>query len=347
MTYRTAGSAALLLAVSLPLSARSAEAQDETRKLLRRVAGASGDDLSRLASGVPLVRVVDTGDESELLMVHAVRMRAPVAFILDQARDSRVLVDDAEGAHARGVFADPPGAADLAGLALERREVRQLERCEVGDCGLKLPAETIERLHRDVDWDSRTAGEDANRFFRREMFAILASYRDNGHEAAPVYADKAEPLHVGEGLEGLLAQAGYLVELDASFHRHLSRYPQVAQSAIEDRFSWTVEDLGVKSVVSLNHVAISPINQAGRALIGVKRLYANHYLQAGLRVILISPATGDPEAADTYVTVVTRLRFDGDLGGLRRTAMERRLERNADQAMVAVRDHLEAAFLQQ
>jgi hypothetical protein len=245
------------------------------------------------------------------------------------------------------VFSDPPAEADLERLSLERGEIRALERCRPRDCGLKLSAETIDRLHTEVDWSSRTAGDEANRFFRRELLSAMTAYSEGGNKAAPVYADKGEPLDVAEGFERLMADDDYLGKLDPVLREYLTAYPLGRSRDIEDAFSWTVEDLGVKSVVSLNHIAVKPRGASGSALIGVKRVYANHYFQAGLRVIVLTPGADDSLEADSYVTVITRLRFDGDLGGIKRTAIERRLERNAEAVLAAVRDQLEAWYLQQ
>lgn len=344
MTYRLAGSAALVVAASLSLFARPAHAQGDAERLLRRVAGASRDDLASLVAGTPFVRTVDADTRREMILVSAVRIRAPVQFILDEVRAQHLLMDDVQGRDARGVFSDPPTEEDLAGLTLDVRDIRDLERCRPRDCGLKLSAETIERLGHQIDWSSRSASDEANRFFRRELLATLNEYLAHGDAAAPVYADKADLLHVADGFAELLADARYIRDLDPGFYRYLSAYPRADPAGIEDVFSWTVEDMGLKSVVSLNHIALKPRTSSGPALIGVKRVYANHYLQAGLRLIVLTPADGDGDTADTYVTVILRLLFDGELGGLRRIAMERRLEINGESVMATVRDQIEAKY---
>ncbi len=346
MTQRTAGSAALVLAVSFPLFAQPVQAQSDTERLLRDVADASKDDLEALRAGTPFVRTVERGGRTELTLVYAVRVRAPVQFVLDQARSQHLLLDDAQGHDARGMFSDPPVGRDLMALTLERREIRALEKCRRGDCGLKLSGETIDRLHREVDWSGDDAREEANRFFRRELLGSLVDYAARGHDATLVYADKDEPLAVADGLDALLEDADYLDDLDPEFHQYLRAFPHSESPDVVDAFSWTVEDLGLKSVISLNHIAYKSPGPSGSAIIGITRLYANHYFQAGLRILVLSPANGDPTAADTYMTVVTRLRFDGELGGFKRTAIERRLEMNAEKILAEVRDQLEARYAQ-
>ncbi len=346
-TVRTVGGVTLALAVSLPSTARRLDGQEQAERLLRAVADASRDDLSRLANGVPFTRSLASDTDRELTLVHAIRIRAPVEFILARAREDHLLLDDVDGPEARGVFSITPAVSDLERLEMERRELRQLRKCRVGDCALKLSASAIERMHEVVNWSAPDADRAAAEFLRADLVAMLEQYGARGHDGAPVYGDKAVPLSAGAGLDSLVLAARSVARLDPAFHLHLTAWPEERDPGVEDRFTWTVEDLGIKSVVSLNHVSIKPRTSEGTALIAVKRLYANHYFQAGLRLLILTPGSGDPRSPDTYVTVITSLRFDGEVGGLKRTAMERRLEMNADAVLTATRDRLEAAARRQ
>lgn len=323
----------------------SARGQADPARFLRAVADASGDELARLSDGVPLIKTLETHDDRELAQAYVVRVRAPVSFILEQIRDRHLLLDDADGEAGRGIFGRPPRPEDLRNLGFPRAAIRDLERCRPRRCDVKLPAGSAERLHREVDWESDTAREDANRFLRELLLETLTTYTDAG--ARVVYEDKGEPLAVEEGFEKLFEETGALNELDGVFHEHLRRFPESRAQGVEDLYSWTVEDLGTKSLVSLNHIAIRERSETpGTSIIGIKRFYASHYFQAAVRIITLSPASGDPAAPDTYVTVLARFRFDGELGGLKRIATERRLERNAEHAMSDVRERLESLHRQ-
>lgn len=332
-----------LCAVTAAIEARPAEAQSDPARFLRAVADASRDELAGLSEGAPLVKTLDSGDDRELAQVYVVRVRAPVGFVLEQIRAHHLLLDDAEGESARGVFSRPVRDGDFGELDFARAELRDLERCRPRRCEVKLPSGSTERLHRTVDWESETAARDANRFLRALLLETATAYGEGG--ARVVYEDKPEPLAVAEGFERLFEQTGALRELDGTFHEHLRRFPESRAPGVEDLFSWTVEDLGTKSLVSLNHIAIRERSETpGTAIIGIKRFYTTHYFQAAVRVITLSPAAGDPAAPDTYVTVLARYRFDGELGGIKRIAAERRLERNAESAMTKARERLETAY---
>lgn len=345
ITMRSRGSVLLALTAVATVHPRPCLGQADPERLLRRVADASAVELANLAAGESFVKTLETRDRRELTQVYAVRVGAPVDFLLDQIRIGHLLLDDAEGAPARGFFGTPPRESDLETLSLSRSAIRALEACQPQDCDLKLPAEAIERISREVDWSSRTATEDANRYFRRTLLSILAAYMAHGDAAGLIYGDKPDPLDVGEGFEQLLRDAKEIQSVDAPFARYLGGYPDARLSDVEDMFTWTIEDLGMKSLVSLNHIAFKTARSgSGVSIIGVKRLYSSHYFQAGLRVIIVSPASGDPSIADSYVMVVDRRRFDGELGGLRRIVTERRLERRAEAVMASTKALVETEY---
>jgi len=333
-----------LAAASLSSLAAPTTAQERPEALLRRVADATGRDLAAIRAGLPFFKTVDAGAPRELAQAYAIRVRAPIDHIMDRIREDHLLLDDADRGE-RGRFGDPAAEGDLAGLSLSRSEIRDLARCRPMDCELKLPAGTIERMRADVRFDGSTGEDEANRFFRRVLLETLSGYMESGDGAGLVYEDKTEPLRVEEGFRILLDRAAYLDDIDPSFRAYLGGYPRGRSSAVDDVFTWTVEDLGVKSLVSLNHISFKRLGAAdGGSLIAVKRIYSSHYFQADLKIICLLPTTGDPTGADTYVMVFTRQRFDGDLGGLKRAAAVRRLERNAEATLTALKKGLEDSY---
>ena len=335
----------LALAAVTPLQARPCHAQTDPERLLRRVADASRTQLADLAAGESFVKTLDTNDRRELVQVYSVRVEAPVDFVFDQIRIGHLLLDEAEGSEARGFFGNPPRESDLREFSLSRAALRALKSCRPEDCDLKLPAEVIEQINREVDWSSRTATDDANRLFRGMLLNILADYMALGDAAGLTYGDKPEPLDVGEGFDRLIRGAQEIRAVDAPFADYLRGYPESRSSDVEDIFTWTVEDLGTKSLVSLNHLSFkNEGGESGTSIIGIKRLYSGHYFQASLRVIIVVPGSGDPSVADSYVVVVDRRRFDGELGGIRRIATERRLERHAEAVLASTKTRVETAF---
>lgn len=313
------------------------EAQAPAEELLRRVANASAEDLARLADGTPFVKTLETGDQRELTQVYVARLPAPADEVFRRIRTSHLLLDDAEGEGTRGFFDAPATAADVAGLSLARSQVRDLEKCRPGACDLKLPADAIERMHAEVDWEADDAGAQANRFLQNLLAGILDAYVRRGDAAGLTYGDKEEPLAVADGFATLLEDSRHRDAIDPALRSYLAGYPASAPGT-EDLFTWTVEDLGLKSMISLNHIAIRPADTPGGAsVIGIKRIYSSHYFQAALRVVTVAPATDDP-GGDSYVTIFVQYRFDGEFGGIRRIATERRLERNAEAVLSATQE---------
>jgi hypothetical protein len=283
------------------------------------------------------VKTLETGDRRELTQVYVARLAAPASDVFQRIRTSHILLDDAEGEGTRGFFEAPATAAQLGAFSLTRGQVRDLEKCRPGACDLKLPSEAIERMHEAVDWDADDAGAQANRFLQDLLAEILDAYRERGDAAGLTYGDKEEPLAVADGFATLLEDSRHRDAIDPALRSYLAGYPASAPGT-EDLFTWTVEDLGLKSMISLNHIAIRPAEgPAGTSVIGIKRIYSSHYFQAALRVVSVAPATSDP-AGDSYVTIFVQYRFDGELGGIKRIATERRLERNAEAVLSATQE---------
>lgn len=334
---RSPNAALWAFAALLPL-ARAAHAQEDPERVLRDLADPSRNEIEQLQSGEALVKTLDSDDARELTQVYAVRIAAPTSFVLSHIRERHLLLDDAENEQARGIFSSPPVAGDLDRLQLPRASVRALRDCEPQACDVKLPLELIERLQTTVDWSSRAATDQANAFFRVAMGEILDSYRTNGIGDF-AYADKREPLFVGQGFQRIFESADEFA-VAPRLGAYLADYPASRVAGIEESFRWTIEDLGMKTLVSLNHVTFWPTDGSDVSVIASKRFYSAHYFQAALRLIVVAPARNSD---DSVVLVVDRRRFDGELGGLRRVATERRLERHVEAVLTATKNEVEAA----
>jgi hypothetical protein len=274
--------------------------------------------------------------------MYVARVASSATEVFRKILAGHLLLDEAEGEGTRGFFGSPATEADFGAFALTRSQVRDLEKCRPGACDLKLPVGAIQRMHAEVDWSADDAEAQATRFLTRFLAEAVNDYARRGDAAGLTYGDKEEPLAVADGFETLLEHSRHRDAIHPSLRAYLVGYPTPSPDA-EDVFTWTVEDLGLKSMISLNHIAILPADRPdGTSVIGVKRIYSSHYFQAGLRVVTVSPATDDP-AGDSYLTILVQYRFDGELGGIKRIATERRLERNAEKVLTATQERLAAS----
>ncbi len=57
-------------------------------------------------------------------------------------------------------------------------------------------------------------------------------------------------------------------------------------------------------------------------LVVVKQIYASHYIQAGVKVYAVLPVSDTDPSQGVYVMLTQRLRFDGEVKGIKRSALE-------------------------
>src|SRR5437867_2509860 len=109
--------------------------------------------LAALDRGQVVARVVDSGDNSEVFALAAVRVHTTVARVRQQleAFEGRRRPSDILQA---GRLGPAPAPADLAGLTLDGGDLSALGKCKPGDCDVRLPAAVIQRFRRAVDWYS-------------------------------------------------------------------------------------------------------------------------------------------------------------------------------------------------
>ncbi|KPK55767.1 MAG: hypothetical protein AMS21_13270, partial [Gemmatimonas sp. SG8_38_2] len=146
-----------------------------------------------------------------------------------------------------------------------------------------------------------------------------------------------------DGFRRLLAESASVFAYDAAFHRHLDRYPNASLQGVEDIFYWTVEDFSLKPVVGLHHMAIhaEPETTGVDAIIATKQIYASHYFQAALDYVIVVSVPGRDEA---YLLWVLRQRFDGNVGGIKRSMLERGLRSNIADMLNALRAQVERQY---
>ncbi len=303
----------------LGLTPRAAPAQYVERWL--QETGLSEKELAKLDGGEPLVWVPKADDQTEVTLLAVVRIAATAEDIRNMARDVVGLVERNEQVMQVGVFSDDPTWEDARDLGLPDGDVRDLEKCEVGNCAVRLPARGIESLHESVNWSASDQARQVNGFLAGWLAEYLRGYKEGGSDALAVYADKKEAQSVAEGVAVLFRKTDLLVEYDEGFYRYVEQYPAVESDGVENLFYWTVEDLSLKPTVFLNHMSIRG-GEDSDALVVVKQIYASHYIQAGVKAYAVLAASDDDPSQGIYVLLTQRLRFDGKVGGIKRMVLE-------------------------
>jgi hypothetical protein len=221
-----------------------------------------------------------------------------------------------------GTFSSQPKAGDVASLIIDDAELKRVRECRVEDCAVRLPADTIERVRREVDWRSADASRNASTLLRQMLVDYVVRYRQSGTAAAMEYADRTPRVNVGREFASLVDADTITSQYAPRLRRHLLDYPASSAEKMTDFVYWSKEVVRGRPVISITHVATAAaVDQSPVAYaIGSKQIYAMHYYDASLGLTLLVP---DRTAASrvTYVVYLNRSRidlFDGMFGGVAR-----------------------------
>ena len=309
------------VAVVAILAVPGATGRDPARVFLTEAFGMSAADIGRIDGGHVVTRTLDVKNRREVATLGIVRIRTTPAVYVER------LMDIAEFKRTEdiiqiGKFGSPPQPGDVASLTIEEADVMQLRECRIDDCGVRLPADDIERVQREIDWSAPEASRRAGDLVRQLLVQYVTRYRAGGAGAAMEYASTSPRLDVGREFAALVAADTTTWKYVPRLRRHLLEYPGAGEDSITDFVYWSKERVHRRLVVSLTHVAIAPAVEPSPMThaIASKQIYATHYYDASLGLTLLVPDPTAPAPA-TYVIYLNRSRidlFDGLFGGVAR-----------------------------
>ena len=309
------------LVLTAVLVAGDAVSSAPSRSFLGTAVGLSTAEITRLDRGEVVARTLDVKNKREVATLGVVRIKTSPEQYVDRMADIAVFKKTADVLQI-GTFSDVPKLADVAALTIDEADLKQLRACRVDHCDLRLPAESIEQIRKEVDWRAADASSQADRLVRQQLVDYVARYRQSGTKAGMEYADRTPRLDVGREFASLLGADTLTSGHAARLRRHLLEYPTAPAEKITDFVYWSKELVRGRPVISITHVATaaalddSPVAYA----IGSKQIYAMHYFDASLGLTLLVPDRGAASPA-MYVIYLNRSRidlFDGLFGGVAR-----------------------------
>src|SRR6516162_790949 len=159
----------LLASAVLALAAGpSSDLQPELRLLLARDLKFSASEIADLERGKTAKHVLPANAAGEVAVAGGVRVRVPKEKFVAAYQDIRRFKQGPDVVEV-GRFHNPPQFDDLAALSVVHEDV-DLRDCKVGDCDIRLPADTIARFHREIDWRRADADAQAARLFKHVLF---------------------------------------------------------------------------------------------------------------------------------------------------------------------------------
>jgi hypothetical protein len=305
-------------------------------------------DFARLSAGDVVSGTLAAKDKREVATYGVVRMQVTPQFYATQLADIVRFKKD-EAVLQIGKFSSPPDVRDLGGLTLDDADVRSLRECRPGDCGIKLSADAINRVRRDVDWRRADAAQRANDVMRQVLFEYVREYLQRGTPASMEYADRSERLNVGREFVALVESPIGGWNQFSLLRQHLVEFPTADAAALTDFVYWSKEKVVRKTVVSITHVAI--YRDAGSSpeyAIASKQIYGSHYFDASLGLTVLLP-DGSAPGPGMYLAYLNRSRLDifgGVFGGVARSIVSPRARTIVSNQLARLQRSLERRFAQ-
>jgi hypothetical protein len=303
--------ASLCAVASLLLLATAAAgpARDSSRSFLMNSFKMTSAEMDRADAGQVVSRTLNASDPREVATLGLVRIGVTPEFYVEQLTDIVNFKRDAAILQI-GKFGNPPQAGDIADLTLEEWDVRKLRECRVGDCGLQLSAEAIERFRTGVDWQQADAEMQATRLMRQILVQYVTLYRHAGLGPSMQYADRGTPMDLGREFRALVDADVETWQHFAGLRRHLLEYPTAHVPETTDIIYWSKERVSRRLVVSMTHLAIArTADSATDYAIASKQIYGAHYFDASLGLTILLRDRSAPSPA-TYVVYINRSRVD-------------------------------------
>lgn len=303
-----AGLAALAW-VAIPSDGHAQSIPPSLTQFLQQAIGVHQDDLSDIASGKPVVKMLESSDRREIAVFGIVGIAVPRSFYVQRAADFRASLRTATRLRV-GIFSDPAVPADVAALSLPHDDVWDLAHCRTGACKLKLSAETITRVRAIIDSAPQAADSVAGTYLRKRMIDYVTGYRARGNSALVVYADEDSITGAAEVFAAMLLRSPYLYRYAPSLQRYLEDYPQDRPAGVAEVLFWAEDDLpGLKPTITITHEVVYTSQELPDCtLIVAKQLYADHYLDGAIDVTAVVDQETAPSGV--YLVYLRRLHFD-------------------------------------
>jgi len=322
------------------------QGNSDLQTFFKKYVGLSQDEIEDIQHGRTIAKVAESPTPDEVLIFGAVYIEAtPESYLklagdIDELRKMPSFV-------AIQKFSDPPKLSDLNGFALEQGDIQALKACKPGHCEVQLPAESMEQVHRSVDWSAPDVTAQVNRLARQMALELLLTYMRGGNYSLGAYRDKKRPTEVAETFESLLSQARalpvYLPDLD----RYLLEYPKLKLENAESQFYWEKVNFGLKPTLRIVHAIVyrgaEPSEPA--YAVALKQIYSSHYFQTALDLTFCVRDTERPNQRGFYLITLKgsqQAGLTGFKGGIVRNVAVGKTRSSLERALARIKERLEA-----
>ena len=266
----------------------------------------TAEERASLIRGEPVAKPLQVDPSREVAVFGAIWIDAPVARYI-AALDDIENFEKGGGFRATKKVSEPARLDDFAELVLPPEDIEDLRACEVGSCEIKLGADALARLRKEVDWSRTDAKAQVEQVARALAVEYVNAYRAGGNSRLAVYRDSEKPTYVAEEFRRLIEAMPELTEYVPDMRRYLLEFPKTSSRPTKSFIYWQEAEFGLKPTIRINHVAIQESPTA--TVVASKQLYSSHYFWTALELRVLVP---DPSRGKGFWFVnVNRSRSDG------------------------------------
>jgi len=299
---------AVLLMFSSVLVSRTAPSPLPSRleTYLSSVIKLSPTERRRLTDGAIVTKLLEADASKEIAVFGAIWMDAPIARYLEALNDIEHL-ETGIGYRSTKRIGTPPAIGDFAAMHLSEDDVRDLRKCRVGSCDMKLDVAAITRFRNEIDWREPNAGAAADALFRRVALDYVAAYLESGNQRLPAYRDKSHPIGTGDEFRSMVEGMKEFTPFMPEMRPYLLGFPKVVLPDSSSFLYWQDTTFGLKPTLRISHVTVREGKE--ETVVASRMLWASHYFWTAieLRMLVPDPARG----AGFWFVTVSRSRIDG------------------------------------
>src|SRR4029453_16821380 len=213
-----------LLAFTAPAAPAQTVLPARLDAYLTKVLKLTAAERKLLLSGAPIAKNLEADPTKEVAISGAIWISVPASMYVARLQDIENF-EKGGGFRSTKKLSEPARVEDFAALTLSPDEVADLRWCEVGDCELKLTAEAVARLKKEINWTRPDVKAQLERLMRSMVTDYVNAYRAGGNSMLAVYRDAAHPTFAAKELRGLVDSMPELSQHLPDMRHYLLEYP--------------------------------------------------------------------------------------------------------------------------
>ena len=282
----------------------------------------------KLTDGAALTKSLDGDPGKEAAVFGAIWMNAPIARYVEAVKDVENL-ETGTGYTVTKRLSARPTIDEFSAMHLPEQDLKDLRKCRVGACDVKLDEQAIGRFQREIDWHAPGAHAAANALMQRIVLEYVHKYLEGGNERLPVYRDKSRPVVIADEFRAMVGGMPEFTTFMPETGSYLLDYPKVTLPQAPSFIYWQETVFGLKPTLRVSHVTIREGKE--ETVLTSKMIYASHYVWTAIETRMLFP---DPARGPGYWFITSnRSRVDG-LTGITGAFVRWRLRSQLQMAML-------------